>query len=271
MRPLALAALVRAQPEGPALPAEWLEAALLAAFGPPAPAATRSWSVGGVQGSETLVQSRPVVRDPGVRLVHDLLRAPSQCTLAAYAGDLGDGAAAQRFSVSRFQRWIGVVSEPELPGEDLGVRAALRAALRGRLPGHLTRSCVEGSDRELLFMAAIAALPPPLALGRAYVDPAELRRALAAVEAIVGPSEHQNLLISDGRTVAVLHRGGRTFALEAPLPPRLAGPSGPRSRRGALLLLHTPTDPGDLPAGAEAIDPGIFTITAREPVHIERD
>ena len=260
MRPLALVALVRAQPEGPALPAEWLEAALLAAFGAPAPAATRSWSVGGVQGSETLVQSRPVVRDPGVRLVHDLLRAPSQCTIAAHAAELGDSGAAQRFSVSRFQRWIGVASEPELPGEEPG---ALRAALRDRLPGHLTRSSVEGSDRELLFMTAIAALPPQLALGRAYVDPAELRRALVAVAALAAPSERLNLLISDGRTLGVLHRGGRMFALEAP------HPRGPR--RGALLLLHTPTDSGDLPAGAEAVDPGIFTITAREPVHIERD
>lgn len=271
MQPLALAALIHTQPEGPAVPTTWMEESLRAAFGPSAEPALRSWSVGGVQGTETLVQSRPVVRDPATRFVDDLLRAPSHCTIAGFLEGPADPAGLQRFGVSRFQRWIGIASEAEVAGDTPEAQATRRRRLRERLPDFLARSAVDGSDRELLFLTVLAAFAATTALGRTYADPVELRAALRSADQALESPAAIHLMISDGRTLGVLHRGGRMIALEAPPPARAARAVAP-DRHHALLLLHAPTcESRPPPPGAEVVAEGIFTVSARHPVRIARD
>jgi hypothetical protein len=132
---VSLAALVHALPEG--VPdATWLSAALQRHWSAFSTGGVRAWSVGGVQDNETLVQSRPVVRDPRADFLADLLRVPTQTTLAAYAASPPGHGDPDRpmpaIAMTRFQRWVGVRAEaaPPTPTPAPPSRAA-----PARLPG----------------------------------------------------------------------------------------------------------------------------------------
>ncbi len=265
MESVALAALVHAHPEGFS-EASWLAQVLPEHWGPyvpPGPSPTdrvRAWVVGGVQDNETLVQSRPVVRDPRADFLTDLLRAPTQTTLAAYAS-AADGEPTPSLGMVRFQRWIGVRAEVGLPARDA-------EALRAGLPDFLIRSGPVG-DRELVVLGFLAALHAGGELGKAYATPAAIRKALAALDERLGRPERFNLMVSDGRTVGVLHRGGRLVSLTPPPPPRPARAiSQPHLRPSTSLLLFDPR-PAE-PAG-DLVAEGVFTVHVRQPVVHDRD
>jgi hypothetical protein len=279
---LSLAALTHTHKDGPQVAGDWLEEAFTAHLGgyTPAspsdrPAATRSWAVGGVLGTETLVQSRPVVRDPATRFTDDFLRAPSQCILAGFVAAQGK-ARPPRFGVTRFQRWIALAGNTGMEhlGED--DHRALRDRLRGALPPFIQRSLVDGSDRELIGMAAIARLHAATSLGKTYAAPELFREALNAVDASLEEAQ-VDLLVSDGRTLGVLHRGGRALALRPPAVagrrPLADGRTLEDAREAALLVLISPPDaaPAETDGEAEAIADGVFTVGARHPVRIRRD
>lgn len=285
MESVALAALVHAQPEG-FNEASWLGQMLVqrwTRYLPPDEAAAgslRAWVVGGVQDNETLVQARPVVRDPHADFLTDLLRAPTQTTLAAFAavpGGPGSAALPPNLTMARFQRWIGVRAEGSLlPDARCSEIDDLRAALRADLPDFLQRVGGLGGDRELVVLSFLAALHAAGELGKAYAAPAAIRKALVALDERLGRPAAFNLMVSDGRCVGVLHRGGRLVALQPPAPPRPARAisQAPQRPTASLLLL----DPHAASAASSASDPthptvpeGIFTVHVRQPGVYERD
>lgn len=273
-------ALVHADPEGPGVEVGWLSEVLpraCAGYHVPRsddPDWVRAWSVGGVQNGETLVQSRPVVRDPRADFVADFLRATSQTTLATYFAARDDGAeslAVPRLGLARFQRWIGVRAEGDLTaGED---PAAARERLTRALPDFLVRSLGQHGDRELSVFAFLAVLHAQGDMSKPLVAPPQIRRALAALDEQLGRPPRINLFVSDGRSVGVLHRGGRLLMVEPPPPSRavraIAQAAAPRT---ASLLVFDP-EAGELPAGSTArrLAEGIFTLHVRQPGQIERE
>jgi hypothetical protein len=86
-------------------------------------------------------------------------------------------------------------------------------------------------------------------------------------------------MVADGKTVGILHRGGRLYRLVPPAIPRnkrsITGPLvDARHSPAALLLLHvvdpdeaSPVSDDDAP---RVIDEGVFTSTARAPVILTR-
>lgn len=257
---VSLAALVHALPEG-VLDATWLSAALQRNWSG-FTGAVRAWSVGGVQDNETLVQSRPVVRDPKADFLADLMRVPTQTTLAAHAAVSGPNHPLPALAMTRFQRWVGVRAEAALEPE-------ARAALTADLPDFLLRSGGgKPSDRDLVIFGFLARLHADNSLGKAYAAPEQIRRALTALDDRLGRPDTINLMVCDGRTVGVLHRGGRFVALEPPPQARPRAIAGIQPKALAAVLLHDPTpttDPTD-----PVIPPGVFTTSTRHPGHLER-
>lgn len=241
----------------------------------------RAWSVGGVQGGETLVQSRPVVRDRRAEFVADFLRAPSQTTLAIHAvvkppGHGAEDIPAPRLGLARFQRWLGVRAESALHPDEAEA-AALREQLRKSLPDFLQRALSHAGDRELTIFAFLGALHRSGDLNKPYVAPPQIRAALSALDAQLGRPARLNLFVCDGRTVGVIHRGGRLLMVDAPAPAKSirALAITPAQRVQASLLLHDDGADSGLPAleGAEIrrVNEGIFTLSARAPGQIERE
>lgn len=236
----------------------------------------RAWVVGGVQSGETLVLSRPVVREPGVDFVPDFLRVASPTIVAAHVArqepELHRGRTpVGRPGLARFQAWIGVRAEGEVGGEE--DEAALRERIVRGLPDFLIRSLGAADDRDLGVFAFFAALHAQGALGRTAAAPPQVRRALAAVDELLGRPAQIHMIVSDGRTVGVLHRGGQLSLIE-PTPPAqgrqprtVAHRSSPRS---ACLLIHHPNDA--LPEGTgRRLAEGVFTVHVRQAEPIERD
>ena len=231
----------------------------------------RAWSVGGVQNGETLVQSRPVVREPRADFVADFLRATSQTTLAAYsAGRENEAVPVPRLGLARFQRWIGVRAEGGLGATD-DTSLAVRERLTRSLPDFLVRSLAQQGDRELSVYGFLAALHAQGDLGKPFVAPPQIRKALGALDDLLGHPERANVIVTDGRTVGVLHRGGRLLLVEPPSPPhravRAIAATPPKT---AALLVFDP-EAGEAPAGARVVAEGIFTMHVRQPGQVERD
>lgn len=245
------------------------------------PALVRAWSVGGVQGGETLVQSRPVVRELRADFIADFLRAPSQTTLAAHAvvatsGHGSEDIPVPRLGLARFQRWLGVRAEASFAADEADADA-VRARLDAGLPDFLRRALSHSGDRELTVFGFLAALHANGDLNKPYVTPPQIRRALASLDEQLGRPTRFNLFVCDGRTTGVLHRGGRLLLVDAPAPSgsRRAMAHGPDSRVQASLLIH---DDGaaELPPALEGAElrrlpEGIFTLNARQPGQVERE
>lgn len=240
----------------------------------------RAWSVGGVQGGETLVQSRPVVREMRTDFVADFLRAPSQTTLAAYAatppGHGAEDIPAPRLGLARFQRWLGVRSESALAADEAEA-ADVRQRLQASLPDFLLRALGHSGDRELTVFGFLGALHRSGELHKPYVTPPRIRAALAALDELLGRPPRLNLFVCDGRTIGVIHRGGRLLMIDAPAPAGSlrAIAHAPAQRVHASLLLHDAGADGPTPVieGAEIrrVNEGIFTLHARQPGQVERE
>ena len=280
MESVALAALVHAQPEG-FTEAGWLGQMFVQRWtrylapGQAAAGSLRAWVVGGVQDNETLVQARPVVRDPHADFLTDLLRAPTHTTLAAFAAVPGGPASAPlppSLGMVRFQRWIGVRAEGSLlPDPRAAEIDDLRAGLRAALPDFLQRGGGPGGDRELVVLSFLATLHAAGELGKAYAAPAAIRTALLALDERLGRPAAFNLMVSDGRCVGVIHRGGRLVALQPPTPPRPARAISQATQRPtASLLLFDPHTVSSAADPEHSVPEGIFTVHVRQPGVLER-
>lgn len=271
-----LLALLDARPSGPAWDHAWLSDMLgqhllrRLASDPTAELSLRGWSVGSVVGNETFVQARPIVRDPEVEPIEDLLRTPAPCILAAFNAIAGNdrlGETHAPIKLARFRRWIGVRAEAELDADT-------RRRLRDEVPDFLGRSQTLGNDGELVFLRFLAALHTAGGLSSAYAAPELVRRALRTTDALLGEGP-VNLMVSDGRTLGVVHRGGMLLSFQPPtIGSRRALKLEDQARasvRGNLLWFDPgPASETPLP-NAERIAEGTFTIESTRPRQIGRD
>ncbi len=272
-----LLALLDAHPDGPGWARPWLEDALRTNL--PGYDASRSdgdltlrgWSVGAAWGNETLVQSRPIVRTSDVDPLDDLLRTPASCVVAAFSVHstaAGSLVAPPPVKLSRFRRWLGVRVGTTLPPDHA-------AALRAALPGFLSRHQIDRSDGELVFLTFLAQLHGAGGLRKTYSEPEAIRQALQATAEVLECERAENLMVSNGRTFAMLHQGGALVSFE---PPPGDGPGarfqvkpGTDAGRRTNLLLHSEHPPADTPQqGGERVGEGVFSIDVRSPRTIGR-
>ncbi len=290
---MALAALIDTRPDAGNDSSSWLEARLTDHW-PEYPSArpsgepdaqgesVRSWSVGGVHGLETLVQARPVVRDPSASFIDDFLRVPTQCRLAAFASS-APRATVPRLGIARFQRWVGSCSEdnPLALGDDedeLAERGSRRLAeLRAGLPGFLKRSLRANTAREVMFFAFLARLHGAGGLGVTYASAGQVRAALTRLDADLGRPPIINLMVADGRNLGILHRGGHLISLVPPMASRrkrsITGPltDAKHSPPAMLFLLSTrPPPPEREDAELATVGEGVISVEARAPVVVTR-
>ncbi len=225
--------------------------------------------MGSVVGNETFVQARPIVRDANNEPVEDVLRTASPCVIASFHVGTDDERFAEAHPsvrLARFRRWIGTRAEVELS-------PATRQRMRGEIPDFLARSQSVNNDSELVFLRFLAALHASGALGAPFATAAEVRQALATTHALLGEGP-SNLMVSDGRTLGVVHHGGTLYSLAPPLPTGRALRPEDVARAAARhnLLWYDPDGPSELPpAGAERIPEGIFTIECLRPRTLSRD
>ncbi|MCH9687319.1 MAG: hypothetical protein K0V04_38145 [Deltaproteobacteria bacterium] len=270
-----LLALLDAHPEGPGWARSWLTDTLRASlpgYGEDDREHTlRGWSVGAAWGNETLVQSRPLVRTNDIDPIDDLLRTPASCVVAAFSvQSTGAGAlvAPPAVKLSRFRRWLGVRVGQVLPQD-------LASHLRSSLPGFLSRHQVDRGDGELVFLTFLAQLHAAGGLRKTYSEPALIREALSATARAAEIDPPHNLVVSDGRTFAMLHQAGSLVSFEPPpvddAAPRFGVTPTGVPNRPTNLLLHTEHPPSDAPQhGGERVAEGVFTIDVRSPRSIER-
>ncbi len=270
----ALLALLDAHPEGAAWARPWLEQTLranLPGYEDHARDLTlRGWTVGAAWGAETLVQSRPIVRNRDIDPIDDLLRTPGSCVLAAFCVHSAsrDGLVAPHSpALSRFRRWLGVRVGSSLP-------AAKAAALRQALPSFLERHQIDRSDGELVFLSFLAQLHELGGLRKTYAPPELVRQALDTTVLRLELEPLHNFMVSDGRTFAMSHAGGVLLSFEPPPQSsptrfRVTGQTG--DGRRTHLLLYTPHPHEQAPQhGGERVAEGVFSIDARTPRAIER-
>lgn len=272
-----LLALLDARPSGPPWSADWLNGVLAEQLHTRIARAAeggtthrlRGWSVGSVIGNETFVQARPIVRDPNNEPIEDVLRTPAPCTIASFQAGTDDERFAETnpsIRMARFRRWVGVRAEPELDADT-------RRRIQAEIPDFLGRSQTLGNDGELVFLRFLAALHAEGALGGHYASPDAVRRALKITESLLGPGP-VNLMVADGRTLGVIHRGGTMLAIAPPNPGGRAMKAEDEARvpwRGNLLWFDPGPPPETPPAGAERIAEGIFTIECLRPHTLQRD
>lgn len=279
-----LAALVDALPERPFHAAAWVDDVLRARWSgygttvpahPDVPVRVRAWSVGCVLGTETLVQSRPVVRDRAVDFLDDFLRTPAPCTMAMFTAARETSRPGEA-AIARFQRWIGACCQPDVLEMDHGARAELRGRMRADMPDFLRRSFGDGGDEHLLFFGFLARLHRAGGLGPKFAERPVVAAALVElgrdVESAVGDGKGLNLIVHDGRSLAMLHRGGTLTRWLAPDRPTTRTRTGPLPAagipRGAALFVLSRDDGRD-PA-ADPLPDGVFALATADPASIER-
>jgi hypothetical protein len=274
---ITLAALLVARPNGPFWGRPWVEDVLaktLRGYDEPlgSPRRLLGWSIGGVVGPETFVQSRPVLRSKGQNPIDDLLRTPAGCTVAVFAsGDQGDDEATPRdvVRIARFRRWVSVHR-----GEALSEKT--RRALYAHLPDFLSRDPQSRTDAELLLRSALANLHEAGGFGKAYADADAMRRAVRRLGQDLGDEAPTNMFLADGRTLVILNRNGALLAFEPPQemwPTRSFRLDG-QAMEGApaSLLVWTDAEAPPQPIeGAERLAPGILSVQAPAPSLLVRD
>lgn len=260
-----LLALVDATPSGPGWARGWVEETLTPLVPKLRPAAggcgLHGWSVGTVIGDEPLAQSRPVARaedDP----LDDLLRVPGRCIVAALDTRTADPTAvsARRVGgVHRFRRYLSLRAQPELPPE-------LAQQLSAALPEYLARGRRHRPDAELVLLTFVAQLHAVGGLGRRYDSAEQMQDALARLDARMTGLDGHHFMVTDGRTLGVLARGGTLLAFDAPAD--APGPAiglTPQPGPPARLLLALPDDDVGSDVAAERIADGCLTIEAPAP------
>ena len=240
-----------------------------------------AWGTGSVVNNETLVQTRPLVRGSARPFVEDLLRAEARITVGAFSSRPPGGTERlPNVPVARYHRWVIVASHCERLADD----AQLRVPLQAGLPDFLTRASGRGTTPEVLLFALLAELHRGGELGSTYTAPQAIGRALAWLDArfaeLAGaPAEGEphaapNLLLTDGRTLGVLHRHERLFQTEAPGdgeddPSRR--PLARRRRTGMLVFAQQSArdDLHDTPC--RELDPGVLVFDPASPTPLAVD
>lgn len=276
MPSISLAALLDARPNAPFWGRAWVEdvfARRLDGYRTDSARRLLGWSVGTVIGPESLVQSRPIVRGPGVDPVEDLLRTPAPCTIAVLcSGEAVEAAKARELiGVGRFRRWVSAQAGPELPRE-------LRRALRDTLPDFLARDSRRHSDAQLVLLSLLAELHARGQLNQTLAPPEVIRAGLHGLRQRFGDlcgDQGLELFVTDGRTLGILHGRGTLLAFEPPPEQRPARrirlSDGSETTPASLILWSDSPAPDQPVAGAERIAPGVLSVQGMQPTLLRRD
>ncbi len=254
--------MLEARPDRPFWGRSWVESAFEAHVRGYAAGDERldGWSVGGCMGAETLVQSRPVARDTD-NAVRDLLRSGARCSLGVFHSSTATGHPdPQTPQTARFRRWMAAVAAPPLT-------EGRRATLLGALPPFLARDAARAPDVQLHLLTVLAQLYAAAGFQNAFAQPESVAEALRTYVAQDAEQAPHAMLMSDGRTLALLVRTG---CLLSSLPPLDARPatgliSAPAGFMPASLWIWTPDSPAAPPRDAERLGAGIYTVDAANP------
>lgn len=247
---------------------DWLEQRLERAWGlesaPPPSKRVRAWGVGTVSGNETLVQSRPTVRDGNLDFLSDFLRAAGRCTLSVYETGLGEKSGIA-VKMARFGRWVGAfATEASILDEDIRDREM------AALPDFIKRGMVGATEGELILGAFLARLHGRSSLGGAYSADREIRGALSQLHRDLG-SPPMNLMVFDGKSFGMLHADHAVGIEDVPeKDQRESGPILVASRPNVAKLLTLRGEQEPDPA-VELVPRGVFTVNARDPATLIRD
>lgn len=272
-----IACLLVASPERPFAARAWLDEQLRAHWGcvwEPGTKrepqlndpAQRSWVVGSVVGGETLLQTRPIVRDPGVAFIDDFLRAPSHCTVAGYRAHQANNGI-RSVAPARYARWACVCLADEVT-QRWQEQPQLRSDLCATIPDFIVRHFGTPSDEEVLFMTYLAELHERTGLSPTRVTLELSLDAMLAVDlklqASLGIVPQLDLWIVDGKAMQALHRGSQVALVKGP---RVETPAvqaiGLRAKQSApALLLSTAATRG---VGGTLVPQGVFGIEAKDP------
>ena len=161
-----------------------------------------AWTVGSVAGTETLVQTRPIVRDNVSEFAKDFLRTSSSTAVGMITRR--GGPFEKTGEVARFHRWVGVARSSSISLADDAARTDFEARFARELPDFLQRARSSSSASEWGLFLVLAELHAMERLSSLPARPDEIRAAIARTLEKIAPSsiETTDLLISDGATVA---------------------------------------------------------------------
>lgn len=219
-------------------------------------------------GIESLVQSRPILTSgPGQpHPIEDLLRTPSNCTVAVYSSGVDHGARPRDVvRTARFRRWVLVAAHRPLDEQ-------ARADLIASLPPFLARDATPQPDVDLLLLRFLAALHERGAFRPTLAPAEDIQAAMRHLhDEIV--QDDLNMMLSDGATLGVVHTSGCMVMIEpeAPRPARTFRVTPVSEPGPTVSMLTWNNDIPDEPfPRSERIQPGIFTISCMRPTHIQR-
>jgi len=278
-----LTALVRLRSNEPFWAPQWWRdriitdrpPALAAALaGGDAPAGTpplaRAWSVAHVHGQESLVLVRPTVLDSKATWHDDLLRAPAEVTIGAFAAAEHADAAQLRgaIHVARYERFVAVGAAPATLDEPSLAR------LRQLTPDFVARTVPQATPLDRVLHAVLGLLHRRGALATpAFVAPELLRTALSELGEQLGAAAPP-LFLSDGRTLGVLHGRGRLRWACPSDPPRRAWrgtipADGTVPPAAQLLVWSDEAARADAPLASDDVGPGTYSIACTAPHQLE--
>jgi hypothetical protein len=220
-----------------------------------------AWGVGSVVSNETLVQSRPLVREGGHDFLDDFLRAAGRATIGVFAQNRSVSAP-RGSEVARYQRWVGVCRGVAALEGDVARKQALSAAL----PEFLTRGRATKTTEELAVFCFLQELHKLGELGAPFASPDAIGRALLALDATFGDlAARLDMMVFDGRTFGMLHRRGALW-LQTRSDARARRAGAPPTERTAALLVLDSDGAAPSPSDDEvALGHGVFTLQPTAP------
>lgn len=224
------------------------------------------WGLGFYQNGEVLHKKRPQLSGAvdWQQLARDVV---SDCVVLHLRQPTVGDFRTQNTHPFRMRRWLfahlGTIGRFE----------AISGTLRASLPDFLSRGLRGTTDSELLFYVVLSFLHDAGQLDRPDVDEevviSALRSAVALVDRVVaevrGPESGLNLVLTNGRALYALRRGGPMAVVERrglhdpphDLPPSSGGPATLRY----VMVVGEPAEP--LPSDWQAIDQGSIVVVDR--------
>lgn len=139
------------------------------------------------------------------RVSQRLSALTNHCTLAAFTKPSSSAEQLTKIEVCRFQRWIGVQAEQELP--NLAVQPAW-----DDLPPFLRRSVRQKSLSEYVFMRFLSFLHADGGLGKPYASGEQILTWLfASLNRLLQHLSCLHFFVNDGRTLGILQHLGWRF------------------------------------------------------------
>lgn len=223
-----------------------------------------AWGIGFYQGDEVLHKKQPTPNGEPIDWSAIAENVKTDCAIAHVRQATVGGFSVDNTHPFRLRQWIFA---------HVGTIAAfeeVRDRLRDKLPDFLRRNIRGSSDSELFFHLILAGLHARNQLEQSL--PAEpslietIAEAVGEIDALVGEQRSStmlNMLLSNGRTMYALRRGGPFgYVLRG----ESGEPSGERPRPGSPALRYVMLVSGghELPAGYTALADATLAIVSHD-------